>query len=342
VLWLERHLDLERDALIGRALAPIAAIGVGVAIAATHGVSPRAFLPNAVAVPLGMLVVFLSRGPARDAHVSDEPGLAAESPRPRVPAPVLVRVPVLVLVGAAVAIAATLVSRDAGLEGVRRWLPLGPLRLNASAALLPGVLLGLASLRGLHEVPARRRVAVTGFVLAAVLAVQLVHLAQPDAGQATVLAVAALPLLLDDSRCPRRLGLPVAAVLLVLAAATWRRPDPLAPLGHVEGIARWALAGGFPWNLALGVSIVGLFVALVVPPRGDAPSPAPGSASVRAAAALALFASIAVSFFGAFPVPIAGAGAAPVLGFYGLLAMVGAADTARKRAPVEPEPRAHR
>jgi hypothetical protein len=224
-----RNLDHARDRRLSGTLAPIAAIGVGAVVAARHGVSPSAFLPNAVAVAIGMLLVYLAHGPARDAHVPDEPGLAAESPRPRVSAPVLVPVPVLVLVGAALAIALTLACRGAGLEGVHRWLPLGPLRL-------------------------------------------------------------------------------------------------------------------IPWNLALGVgfvaSFLGLFVALAVPPRGDAPTP--GSASVRAAAALALFASIAVSFFGAFPVPVAGAGAAPVLGFYGLLAMVGAAGAPRKRAPVEHEPRAHR
>ncbi|HEY1099889.1 MAG TPA: hypothetical protein VGF99_13225, partial [Myxococcota bacterium] len=141
-------------------LAPLPAIAVGVVIAASIAVAPLAFLPNAVGVVLGVLLVVGTR------HLDGR----AQRWLPLVAA---LLTSTTVLAGAAAA----------EFDGVHRWLALGPLQLHLSAALTPLLLLGVLS-----DVARDHRIG-----LAAVVVAQLVHVLQPDAGQATALAVALLP-----------------------------------------------------------------------------------------------------------------------------------------------------
>jgi hypothetical protein len=168
-----------------------------------------------------------------------------------------------------------------GLEGVHRWL--GPLQMSPLAA--PWVLSALTQGRP-SAVP-----------LALVL--QAVHVAQPDAGQATAFGIAAMV-----AAARRRVALPLAA----MAALAWMRPDPLAPVPHVElilGLA-WAVVGvGAPLALAL----------LVAAPLGRLD---------RTGVAMALYlgAAVAVTGIGAFPVPVLGFGAAHVVGAWTALGLI--------------------
>jgi cell division protein FtsW (lipid II flippase) len=102
---------------------PLLPILIGAWVARAHGISPRAFGANLVAAALGMVLAALLgrrswKHPGRLAPV-----LAATA---------------LVLLGA------TLLSSS--LEGVHRWIVLGPVRLNASAVTLPWLLLALREL----------------------------------------------------------------------------------------------------------------------------------------------------------------------------------------------------
>src|SRR5687768_12598824 len=100
-------------------LAPLPALALGLLVATGHGVPWAAFLPGFLAVALGVLsAVLFARG-----------GPAIREGAARV-------LPVLVFLG----IAATLLAP--GVDGVRRWLVLGPIRLNMSAALVPWLVLG--------------------------------------------------------------------------------------------------------------------------------------------------------------------------------------------------------
>jgi hypothetical protein len=246
--------------------APLPAIAVG-ALASGR---PLAFAPNVAAAVLGAALVFAVRRRARWHE--------------------------WLPVAAAVLVAATLVAPD--LEGVHRWLPLGPLRLHASAAFAPWLLFGLAS-----EEKRVRMAALAGVV-------QAVHLAQPDAAQATALAAGAAVLLLA---WPWRVAVPV---LTALAVASWLRPDPLEPLEHVEGILGLTMARGPAWIAATAIAGALLFAPFALASRD--------ASRVPAALALYLAAAFAVTGFGHFPVPVFGASAAPVLGWYGLVAILSA------------------
>lgn len=262
-----------------RLLAPIPAIAVGLAIAASQGVRWTGYAPNLVAVLLGVGTVLAARRCRREALEAWAPTLAA------------------------VGIAITLL--QPGMDGVTRWLQLGGLQLHASAALAPWLLLGLRA----RAASARNRAIVASLV------VQLVHWMQPDAAQASALAAGSIALLLVDANVPKFAR--VAGVLLHMGAAalTWLRPDPLAPVEHVERVFYLAIEQGPGW-LAACATTTGLLLFALVKPRLTWPLPP------LACAALCYFtASVLATFFGHFPVPVLGAGFASVLGWYALLAV---------------------
>jgi cell division protein FtsW (lipid II flippase) len=109
-------------------------------------------------------------------------------------------------VAAALAIAATLAAP--GIAGVHRWLPLGPL---------------------ISDGDRRRRW--LGLGLAG--AMQVIHLAQPDAGQATALALGTLPLVADgDRRGLTSLGsaLLLSGPAIAVETGSWASPGRVRQL----------------------------------------------------------------------------------------------------------------
>lgn len=259
-------------------ISPLPAIAAGVFAVHSAGLPLTSFAPNLVAVLLGAALVLgtqtlplasLARG-----------GLFAS----------------------VVLLAATLVFP--GMDGVHRWLELGPVRLNASAVVLPWLLLGFACER--RPVPA---------FAAGVLALGL-HLAQPDAGQQTAFVAGMLAIALCDRRGWR---FRLAGVGLAALAWTWLRPDPLVPVPQVEEVYQLALRGpptAFLAALGLGC-LVGVPAWLIWRSR-----PGPEARPLVLAIVAASLATLVVPLLGAFPVPVMGAGAGPVLGWFGALAVV--------------------
>lgn len=266
-------------------LAPLPATAVGAAVASQHGIAISAFVPNVIALVLGAIGAI--------ALISSKPERVRSAAR------------WLPFVSFFV-IAATLVTP--GLDGIHRWLSLGPLRVNASATLLPWLVLGMIS----PEPRARTR------AVGLACGVQLVHLAQPDAAQATVLAAGALPLLCGGEVVERRVGVPVGALLLGLAAITWTRPDSLPAVDHVERILVLAGESGTWWSAAAGMATLGLLAPMMIAMRK------PDAVTMQLGAGLTLYVCVAigVTFFGNHPVPVFGAGAGPVLGWYAMITLV--------------------
>jgi hypothetical protein len=246
-----------------RVLAPLPAIFLGAAVTSAP---PVALAPSLVAWAVGAAAFLVAtRGEARPAAW---PAWAAVA-----------------------LLALTLVAP--GDDGVHRWLAVGLMRLNVSAAVLPWIVVVLATAEG----------AARGRALVVACAAQAIHVAQPDAAQATALACAALPLVLAREA---RATAGVAA-LLALAAVAWTRRDPLPPVDHVERVLAIAWARGPRWTAACGAAALALF----------APAAAAGN-QLGAAAALYLLAALVATFFGHFPVPVLGAGAGPILGWFAL------------------------
>lgn len=256
------------------ALAPLPAVALGLWVASRFHVPLGAFAPNVAAAGVGLALL-----------------VAARQARTAEPA----RWGAVALVAWAL-IASTLIAPP--LDGVHRWLPLGPLRLHVASAIAPALVAAL--LRGLADSPR----AALGLAAAsmAVLA------AQPDAALATALAAALAPAI---ARSPALAARWRAAGLLALAvgvAVAWWRPDPLPSIAHVEGIVGLARELG---PLPLAAAVIALALLLVPFVRRNATAGALG----RFVGALAL-----VGVAANHPVPVMGAGAGPVLGWYLALA----------------------
>lgn len=193
-------------------------------------------------------------------------------------------------------IAATFAAPD--VEGVHRWIDIGPLHINMAALLLPMAIVALAALQ-------MNRIA----AVAAALALAALLMLQPDASQATGLLVA---LLFLSVRAEGSLVLKVA-VLGIVAIATlvaWSRPDPLQPIEEAELI--FALA----WRTC---ALLALLAVAALACTCLSPLVLAGRQEVRAAslALSAYFLTVSLApLFGVFPVPLVGLGMSFPVGFW--------------------------
>jgi hypothetical protein len=261
-------------------LAPLPAVTVGAAVGRAQGIPLAAFAPNLLAMFLGMALVLGCR-PGRTA--------ARKTWTRWLP------------VAGAILVGLTLLFP--GLDGVHRWLVLGPVRLNASTVVSPWLLAG---------VHAQARSS-PGRAMALLAALLLVHVLQPDAGQATALALGGLVLIWRAP--PATPATRAVAVVLVLSIAglAWSRPEPLPALDHVERVLALGLSRGAGFAVATVMGLAMLLAPMLVA-RGSA------SRALPLGFAVYVLAAVAVTFCGNYPVPVMGAGAGPVLGWYSMVA----------------------
>lgn len=182
---------------------------------------------------------------------------------------------------------------DAGLEGVHRWVVIGPVRLNVAALVLPIAIVVMAG---------------QSWAAWAGLAIMVLLVAQPDASQATSFAVAAA--VLTGARARNGFAGAALAAIILLGALSWLRPDPLASVAEVEGIV------GLAWHQhpALAILAVTALVLATITPVviGYAGQRDPAA---RAITAYMMF-TAALPIIGAFPVPLVGMSMSPILGFW--------------------------
>lgn len=192
-----------------------------------------------------------------------------------------------------VGIGLTLVS-GCDLDGVHRWLPLGPVRLHAALLLLP------AMLAALPRPPDR-------WQLAAVIVAAAIILAQPDFAAALALATGFIASHWRRWRAP--LVAAGHAIVVLCAVASSFRADPLAAVRFVENV----VADGWIVHPALGVLIFGAAICAIAAPAWEKLRHRDGALGVAGA----WLGFTGASLVGAYPTPLVGYGAAAILG-YGL------------------------
>lgn len=188
----------------------------------------------------------------------------------------------------------------AGQLGVHRWLDVGPLHVNAAQILLPPAIVACATGGG----------RVWPWAAGAIMALLVV---QPDASQATAFG-GALFALIGASRLSRPARAAAMAAVGLAIAASWLRPDPLAPVPEVEEIMRLA------WAISPAAAMAA-WVALLCAVGSFALFRTPGAGS-RALCAYAVLSAV-TPLLGPFPVPLVGMAMSPILGLWlgaGLLA----------------------
>jgi hypothetical protein len=201
---------------------------------------------------------------------------------------------------APVAIAASIVLGP-DIDGVHRWIAIGPLRLHAAALFGPAFLVAF-----------QRRADWFG-TAAAIVVAGLIAL-QPDLGAALALACALGLALVFEFRWYRLMAFAASAAALGFTAI---RPDRLDPAPFVENVLQdiWR-HGSLP---ALLIPLA-LLAAIAAPVLTSARRRAEGAALASWLLGLA-----AASLLGAFPTPLIGYGAAPILGYGIALGLLGRA-----------------
>jgi hypothetical protein len=259
----------------------LAAVGAGCVAMSASGVASSSWLRTLVAWAVGGVLAALLARPARQR-----------------------RAPIGALVIATAALTATLFATP--VDGVHRWIDLGPLHVNAAALCLPAVIVAL-SMAGL-----RRPIGLTVALITAI-----VLLLQPDASQLTAFAIAASILVIRSGAGSR-----FKAVALLIATgfsfSGWMRPDPLQPVAEVEGIFAMALAVSPLLALFAGVSLA---AAALAPLALSSRITHPERDGALTLTAYLVAVSIA-PFLGSFPVPLVGLGMSFPVGWWLGVAML--------------------
>jgi Cell cycle protein len=271
-------------------LAPVPALAIGAVVMQRSGTATALWIQN-VAAGLTLMVLAAATGAV--------PPKAVRSG---------VRMWKVAAVLALLLMAATLTRP--GVDGVRRWVSVGPLHLHAAFVAIPILLVACGRIVRSDPSEWTSRLVACALVLAAV-----VLLAQPDPSQATAFASAAA-ILLWSRRRRSMIGWAAAGVVVLLAAVTWTRPDPLAPVPYVEGILGLASNEGSIWLVLSLLALAMLPMPFLAAARRETQR--------REGLALAVYFGIAciMAFTGAYPVPLLGYGLSPILGYFLALACV--------------------
>jgi len=179
-----------------------------------------------------------------------------------------------------------------GVEGIHRWVRLGPVLIHSASLAAPLLLLVLGRPSG-----ERGFLAALGLGGGVALALAL----QPDAAQTTAFSGAMLALWWRQRTPATWFGV---LFLLGCVALAWSRPDGLAPVRHVEGIVMLAAKGGMPLLLVALATLAVLPLPFFL--HGDPRARALG---------VYFTACLLTPLLGAFPVPVMGFGASPMLGY---------------------------
>jgi hypothetical protein len=173
------------------------------------------------------------------------------------------------------------------LEGVRRWIGIGPVQLHSGMLVLPMLVMLL------HRLASPYGIAATAF------ASILISL-QPDRASAIALLAATGALLVAHRSTTHLIQLLCAGLAI---GVTFMRPDILEPVPFVENV----LSDAWLKNPLLAVGLAAsLAAAVIMPVLGN----------VRFCPVTATLAGFATaSFLGAYPSPLLGYGAAAIVGF---------------------------
>lgn len=187
-------------------------------------------------------------------------------------------------------------------ENVHRWITVASFKFNVSMLVIPIILFCLhCFLRSENFLYAIFLFVSTGVILTV----------QPDAGQATSFALAALILFaINKSNFALLLGILITSLMIIMLS--WQRVDLLEPVDYVEEIL-YMIRGQGPVGYS-ALLVTGIFIFypfLRVLSRQKNPLPL--------AYIIYLLSSFAVTEFGHYPVPLLGAGASAVIGWYLML-----------------------
>lgn len=206
---------------------------------------------------------------------------------------VVQKTPPSIIVGAAIIALLATANWGVSLDGVHRWVRIGPLAIHVGFILLPLLIAAAPHLGKLTPL--------------AIFAIGGALWLQPDAGAAISLAAAMTAYAVVSRSAHNAYS---AIIATGWAAVVWFKADALAPVQLVERVPEFA----FAQNAFIGVLTL-LFLAALLLPFFLAARATPEYRALLLIQAGFWAGAIVASFVGNFPTPILGVGVAPIVGY---------------------------
>lgn len=195
------------------------------------------------------------------------------------------------------------------MDGIHRWISIGTYNLNISMIITPLFLWVINKL--LREAKI--------LSLMVTLSMLVLLIAQPDAGQTTAFATAALILFLFNSNTSSQFCLMATIILVLGITIAWFQPDSLPAAASVELILLLAIKMGVFGIVGTVLTIAILVAPILLTLKTQNYKTNKEDYIFALACIIYFFIQIIVTVFGNYPIPIIGAGAAPVIGWYIIL-----------------------
>lgn len=188
---------------------------------------------------------------------------------------------------------------DGGIEGVHRWVSLGPIRLYVSSIILPIFIIKLGTWYSIKN---------EWLAILITILVAIMLFLQPDASQLTAFVVPMIIIIISKVKSSvLRYVLPI--FLITLAVFSWIFLDSLAPVPYVEEILQMVSDMGILWSVLGLVSLAILpLTFILLAPRSDK--------LLSRCVGLYFIIVIISTWFGNFPVPLMGFGVSPIIGYF--------------------------
>jgi cell division protein FtsW (lipid II flippase) len=188
---------------------------------------------------------------------------------------------------------------SSGIEGVHRWISVGPIKFYVAVIVLPIIIIDLWKLLQIRE---------WGFSATITIVVSILLALQPDA---SMLAAFAIPMiiLLWNKINNNIFRTCIVVLLSALIIISWVFLDGLPPVSYVENIVSLVANMGILW-LTLGV------ISLVILPLPFIFFSPPKYRLLSVSIGMYFIIILISTLFGNFPVPLMGYGVSPIINIY--------------------------
>ena len=188
-----------------------------------------------------------------------------------------------------------------GIEGVHRWVSIGPIRLYVSSIVLPIIIINL------WKIIDKKNNSIW-ISMISVICISIILALQPDASMITAFAIPMI-ILFWNSNIKNIFRIFIIIFLSILTTFSWIFLDELAPVSYVEGIIELVKNMGILWFI-LGI------ITLIILPLPFILFPIKEYKLLSLCIGIYFFILLVSTIFGNFPVPLMGYGISPIIGYF--------------------------
>ncbi|SCY54466.1 cell division protein [Alkaliphilus peptidifermentans] len=188
---------------------------------------------------------------------------------------------------------------DSGLDGVHRWVSIGPIKLNVASIMLPILIIELWRILKILN---------WWYSMIITIAISILLALQPDASQTTGFIFPMIILLLSKAN-KSVIRYSIISLISVIPIISWIFIDSLPPIDYVEEIVLMVKNLGAVWFL-IGISSLALL------PLPFIIFPSKNYRLVSICLGLYFIIILISTLFGNFPVPLMGYGISPIIGYF--------------------------